>query len=451
MEQAPMHEHVKLALKNAILASLPIVRDEIGNHPEAFQVWRKAGKNEWQFVFEDRANFRKVLNAVRNRLTEVATEFANLFRKEYPEYCEMVGLAGFGQQRICSTDSQIVESALGLLWYRHSTLRFDDDSVGGIVDEFEKFVDQPNVRLNFQAQLLNFRMDSERLDLPENLVVRRLNDEEISAIYGGPAATLGFITPRHIFGPQEFVIEGEVEVAKQVGSSYGYAPSALEIVRTRLGKAILSLRTFKVGCVGYERARFVPVMFCPVAIGHGVGGDGYVPVGSYDISKEEELPLCEHAAAIFDVTEPKMLLACSRLADAEIRTRPEDQLMDAVIGMEALLIPGGPSAELKLRFSLHYSTLFDTPEQRYRSYLVAKDLYDLRSTIAHGSKLKGDRCRVGKEKITLADAATRATHALRTIIRRFLSEVKAAPYTKTDFWEPAYFGMGRGAVKPSAS
>jgi hypothetical protein len=54
------------------------------------------------------------------------------------------------------------------------------------------------------------------------------------------------------------------------------------------------------------------------------------------------------------------LLARETLADAEMRTKPEDRLVDAVIGMESLLLAGltkdDRKGELKFRFSLHYSS-----------------------------------------------------------------------------------------------
>ena len=116
--------------------------------------------------------------------------------------------------------------------------------------------------------------------------------------------------------------------------------------------------------------------------------------------------------------------------------------------MEAILLAGLASedrkGELKFRFSLHYSTLFDSPKERYCAFRVAKDLYDLRSTIAHGTTLKNDQCRVGQEKLSLTEPATRATEALRTIVRRFLPQTEVAPYRKPEFWTRSYFGLVDG-------
>ncbi len=222
------------------------------------------------------------------------------------------------------------------------------------------------------------------------------------------------------------------------------------MVQGRLAKAILCLRTFKAGHVGYDYVHFRPIKFCPLAMGSRGCGELYVPFGGYHVSKDEEGPLHDYAGMFFQMAEPAMEMACSRLADAETRTRPQDRLVDAVIGMEALLLAAlegdDRKGELTFRFSLHYSTTFDTPEERYEGFRVAKDLYHLRSTIAHGSTLKNDRCRVGREKVSLADAATRATTALRRLIRRFLPEANTAPYKRPEFWQRAYFGLGKNTT-----
>src|SRR5262249_20865442 len=160
--------------------------------------------------------------------------------------------------------------------------------------------------------------------------------------------------------------------------------------------------------------------------------------GRYTLMVEEFGPLTEHARQIFAVSEPSMEMACSRLADAETRTKPQDRLVDAVIGMEALLLAGigkeDRKSELKFRFSLHYSTLFDTPEARHRAFRVAKHLYDLRSVVAHGSSLEEGVLRVGDEKLTLPEAAKRAAETLRHLVCHFLPTVRQKPYKKPEFW-----------------
>lgn len=216
-------------------------------------------------------------------------------------------------------------------------------------------------------------------------------------------------------------------------------------MRERLDKAVLALRTFKEGRVGYDSIRFQCVGFCPIPLQSLEYGDLHVPIGRYAIVAEDMEPLRKHAEMIFKCDESSMTMACSRLADSQIRLRPEDRLVDAVIGLESLLLGGlrneDRRGELKFRFSLHYSTLFGTPEERYCAFRLAKDLYDLRSVIAHGTKPSKDYCRLGDMQLSLQDASLRACEVLRDLIRHFLPCVAATSYKKPQFWERAYFGL----------
>jgi hypothetical protein len=246
----------------------------------------------------------------------------------------------------------------------------------------------------------------------------------------------------------EFCIEGETEEPKAFGDLKEEEQPAKDRVKAAIDRAILCLRTFKEGHVGYDYVHFYPLSFCPLPMPSYGYGDLYVPFGNYTLSVEEVGELTKHAKMVFVGSEPSMEMACSRLADAETRTKPQDRLVDAVIGMEALLLAGlgkeDRKGELKFRFSLHYSTLFGTPEERHRAFRVAKHLYDLRSMVAHGSTLGDEMFSVGDEKLKLPEAAKRASETLRHLVRHFLPSARQAPYKKHEFWERAYFGLSDG-------
>src|SRR5262249_22251661 len=187
-------------------------------------------------------------------------------------------------------------------------------------------VDNPNVRFRFCSQLLNFTSSGDVIDFPEGLRIRRMSENEVTAFHGGSRETL--IRPR-AFGLHEFCIEGETEEPKVLGDWTDDERPVKDHVRARLDKAILSLRTFKAGHVGYDYIHFFPVTFCPLPVPAYGYCDLYVPFGRYTLMVEEFGPLTEHARQIFAVSEPSMEMACSRLADAETRTKPQDRLVDA--------------------------------------------------------------------------------------------------------------------------
>ena len=158
------------------------------------------------------------------------------------------------------------------------------------------------------------------------------------------------------------------------------------------------------------------------------------------------------AQDIFSLSESALETATARLAEAESRVRPQDQIFDAVVGMEALLLAGlgkeDRRSELKYRFSMNYSTLFASPRERWGAYNLARDFYNHRSTIAHGGDFKNERLKVGEEKLNLHETANRSKNMLRAIIKRFLPHAKTAPYKKSHFWEQKYFGVSDSHDEP---
>ena len=104
-----------------------------------------------------------------------------------------------------------------------------------------------------------------------------------------------------------------------------------------------------------------------------------------------------------------MSMACFRLADAANRIRPQDQIVDSVIGMEAVLLAGVEDrrSELSFRFSLNYAMLFAVDRREY-AFSLARDLYRLRSKIAHGNTIDEKRLKIAGEKIGLAAAGSLA-------------------------------------------
>jgi hypothetical protein len=132
----------------------------------------------------------------------------------------------------------------------------------------------------------------------------------------------------------------------------------------------------------------------------------------------------------------------STISDAENRIRPEDQLIDAVIGLEAILLASVEDrTELKFRFALNYSTLASNPTERLNYFRTAKHLYDLRSKIAHGMKFTTSNVKIGNNRFTLGAAATKACEVLREVILRFLPLMSKKPYSQHSYWENKYFGL----------
>lgn len=400
-------------------------------------VWAR-DDNGWRGVPQKRPSIHYVFNNGRKLLAENAATFNSLFFSTYPEYDagNLISCGGFGMQ-IGHDKAHILSEALFCLWNRLGTFDCKEASVGVIVDEFGEFVDSPKVRVRFQSQLLNYHMAAPSIRLADSLSIRRLSEQEISEFNN---------QRRNDFhGIHEFIIEGELDAIKSLSGSLEPADNLPVTARFQLDNVLRCLRTFKEGYVGTGELYFKFVKFCPLMLGSYGFFNHFILPGIYQVSSEEIEKLQNHAQHIFKLSEPAMETACARLADAETRIRPQDQILDAVIGMESILLAGlreeGRRGELKYRFSMNYSTLFKGAKERWRAYNVAKDLYDLRSTIAHGGEVSNSNNRVGEERLNLHETAKRAKNALRFLIQHFLPQSKSHPYKNPKFWEQAYFNI----------
>lgn len=131
----------------------------------------------------------------------------------------------------------------------------------------------------------------------------------------------------------------------------------------------------------------------------------------------------------------ELAVAMRRLREAEGRSSSTDALVDAVIGIEALLNTEN-KPEVTMRVAMNYACLFPLAERPQR-YKRIKDLYAARSKIVHGdaSADAGD---------SIARAAD-AKELLRELIRVFWAEdvLRGADKKPTKlnvaFWEARYF------------
>jgi hypothetical protein len=438
-----MNEEIKSALKRSILKSLPILQKLSPNYQEPYLFWIKQEEGRWRGEHRQRVCVPCVFRGAENQLQEAASEFANLFFSTYPQYGEgkLVGICGLGSMQLAHDRACILKSAVGYLWEMHETFDCHESDVDQVIDDFEKFVELPTIQLRIQAELINFQMPAPTLQLADGLAIRRLNEREISTFHGGSLIQ----RMHHSWFISEFVIEGDMEVTKAIAGEPVKQIATQEIAFAKLDKAMRCLRTFKEGSIGYDWLHFKFVKFCPLALGSYGSLDQHVRPGIYKLSEKEVVILPDYAQRIFSLSESALQTACARLADAEARLRPQDQILDAIIGMEALLLAGlgkeDRRSELKYRFSLNYSTMFGSGEERWQAYNLAKDLYDHRSTIAHGGDLSGNGVRVGEKQCNINEVAMIAKGELRKLIKRFLPHANSAPYKKPRYWERAYFGI----------
>jgi hypothetical protein len=368
-----MHEDVTDALRAAINTAATIFQPLVPELYEPHLVYHKVPSG-WHGEYQSRPNCSRIVGHSFRAQDDAAAKFTALLRRHHPELGGMVGIADCGRLNLLGDQSYILRNAMSTLWKRHGTFQPGAEAIERIIDEFAEFVDQPRIRVRYTAPVLNYTMAAEKIEFSDGVRLRRLTEQEINEIYGGSVWQLGMMPMfRRGLMIDEYAVEGECDAQK----IYGDAPADVFIRDTigqRLDSIMLALRTFKDGRVGYDRIRLQPVKFCPLPFGSLGFGDLQVPFGQYVLLEAESEPLRAHVELISACTERIMKMACSRLADAQTRLRPEDQLIDAVIGLEALLLAGMPKedrrGELRFRFSLNYAVLAARPEERGRRYTL---------------------------------------------------------------------------------
>ncbi|MBD2294464.1 hypothetical protein H6G06_13500 [Anabaena sphaerica FACHB-251] len=433
-----MQEEVVVALKNAITKSLGAFNSSANEYTEPYLEWRRVS-NGWQGSYVNRLSNYYLFSKHRQLLDELGIEFTQIFRKNYPEYENLVGFKSFGFTNILHDSSMIIRDILGEFWDRYNTFNVNDEQISIIIQEFADFVDKPNIRFRYTAILLNFKMDLQKITLTDDIVIRQLSEKEVSNIYkDSPSRYVPGLN--RVSDINDFVIEGEFEEVKRFNNDSDLETTK-NVARENLDKAVLALNTFQGGSVGYECITFKTVKFSPIMSITRMYGGLHIPIGNYYLLERDVERFQNHAKLIFSKLDEPLERAFTKLADAELRIHSKDQLLDAVAGLEAILLASmQKETEIKFRFSLNYSTLFDNPETRLKKYQVAKHLYDIRSTIAHGGIPK-EPCKVGEEKLSLNEAAKKACEILRYVINYFLNQSKSSLYKDPKFWENGYFGI----------
>jgi hypothetical protein len=402
-------------------------------------VWKRRSEGGWGSTYEhvqslgfswDRnIDWEQEAEPVRRALLE-----------HHPDHVGLVGLWSAGGGNLTARD--LVRACLIELWRRHRSFSICADLVDALIAEVSDFINRPSIQMQGIAPLINLKVSGgeETIPLGSNISIRKLSEEEVTEFYGGSVLSLTLKFQPFI---HDWALVGEWDEPKILGREIREEDGqAFRRFLERLDRALLALRTFKRGPVGYQELFIAPKSFAPVWpswIKRTFGSES-VPFGRYELSPEEIPLLRTHVAQLAQEVHPSLEVACSRLGLAAARTNPRDQLIDAVIGLEAVLL-GGPEryrGELRFRFGANYASL--QVSQRLEAFYLARDIYDLRSQIVHGSD-PGGEARIGGRQMTLAEAASRAVEMLREVTKRFLDQGSRPRYLQQGFWESNLFDV----------
>jgi hypothetical protein len=312
------------------------------------------------------------------RLTE-------LFEAHHPEYAgHEIGTSG-GTMTVHA--SLLVRRMTGDLF--RTSRNPSEEATRALVDQFEAFTDSDTIEIDHVAPLVNFNANiANAFAILPGLVLRPLTEDERADVVRSVLGSMSAARPTPKWG-----LSVRMAHRKLVG---GFRDGQLPEREDRhvpelFDSAIRVLRTFKSGPVYYHAIFDRNVGFTPFA-----GSTARAPArfshstGTYSLEASEVGDLLAHAS-MFEIgdLEVSMELACDRLEEAEVRPKPRDQLLDAVIGLEALLLAKPYPGEQTQMFSLRFAAL-QRPELRLQSYKDAKALDAARSKAAHGDAVDGN-------------------------------------------------------------
>jgi len=372
----------------------------------------------------------------------LAAQIEGSLKADYPQHMLCVGTHIGGRGPLQA--SLILSTLIFETYRRFGSINPTDEQIEQLLADVSLFFDKKVVCVRLYAPALNLHGPSSMrpISFPGGFVLRPILESEATQFFGGNPT----FSVRKIpwMGIPDFLFVKEIEIPKIIGDFTGTLDdSILRQAREELDRFLLAFATFKdAGAVCYEAIHIVPAEFT-LGLGYGpmhLYFNEHVPFGIYGLKPEEASQLENHVRH-FEGMHATLEMASQRLVDAGRRTKPRDALVDAVIGLESILLAssGKDRGELSFRFSLHYAALFAVNE-RMEAFYTARNLYDLRSRIAHGSNF-GDKVKINGKPLDIGQAATLARSVLRKTISKFVINSKTPDFMKTDYWLAKELGL----------
>lgn len=278
---------------------------------------------------------------------------------------------------------------------------------------------------------LTFPEEVEQIALNERFSIRKLSDEEISDL-GSHDITSG---ERHDVMSLSVSTAAFIEEATPFRLTCECSEPVLQSHlqqqnQDQLGTLLSALHVLKEGRVGVIASFFdVGPLVLPGLGGHSTAPLVRHPFASMNLTTEDIPRLLELHSRLAKNQRDEVRIACVRLMDAEHRMSPVDALLDAVIGLEALLNPND-SSELSFRVALNYGFL-GSPETRRTRFDRIRNIQKIRNRVVHGGlNLQS------KDASLIHEQAIVAKACLRDSIQLFLFDSSLAGNRKldADFW-----------------
>jgi hypothetical protein len=340
-------------------------------------------------------------------------------------------LVGTSEVRTRVDTDSCLRAFLARLLQEQQDLSLQEVVFDRLYNEFEDYFYRDAVGYRFLSPLNNFRVETEKVELSPNFSIIKIPREEREQMLSR-SREFDLFAQRHMMPWNEYALELFLEAPKVFGE--GPAVPDVEnmpsqIARRQFDEACSALRLYKSGAVSYDYIRIGSTSWELHGGTHTVSSIGMRPaIGPQHSLSEEEVAEFLRFWGFFQRVRKKKLkrtdIALRRFNFAYERVRPEDKLIDYLIGFEALLLKGDEHQELEYRLALRGSRLLSkTPEERQTVFKELKSAYRERSNIVHGGTVK-EAIKIGDEKIKFNEFVEKVEQRLRSAIKEFLGRLE---------------------------
>jgi hypothetical protein len=322
-----------------------------------------------------------------------------------------------------------------------------DKALEALLDELHTLLATRRVEFALLAPLSGMVADlsDEHVTLAPHTILRRLTDSEIEELSSNDALSSSLI-PR--YGGLLAALESHFTSPLFLGAHPADAivsDDEFDASLAAIDTAHCVLHSFKEGAA---RILFQAVRPLVRSL-PGLGGSYLIPPSpqtptAYMLAATELADLQCFAQAFGDTRLPEQRFAAGRLRDSELRTSPRDAVVDAFVGIEALLNPFS-DGELSYRMAMNYASL-GAPEVRHARYRKFRDLYKVRNRVVHGG-VDQEQFKVEGNALSITGVSQMAKALLRELVKQFAEfpALRALPALDAEFWEDQCFEAHRGS------
>jgi hypothetical protein len=370
-------------------------------------------------------------------------------------------LVGTNMGASAVTPLMVMQQFMKSLLDKQKGVIFNPKAFDSIFNEMMDFFKSDHLQMKMISPLEHFELDTDLMLLPNDWRIEKIPTDikvdwvrrreysfgDSHYLWADYALRKDYKSRKVIVGPKS-KDEDDEEIDPQEWNK----------ARDELETTMSALRILKSGGV-VNRLYELRVLGWHVGGPLGSSSNPFIPeVGTgptYKLAKEEKLELTQIIEALSRLKSEKALqVAVRRLNYACIRgdIRPEDKILDCMIGFESLFL--GPSSELGYRLSLRAAILLaESVVERRQIQSEMYLYYRLRSNIIHGYNERAIESLLRKSETDLDQVASRLQNLLRESIKKFIcafEEAKDHPTIIKEIDQRILAGSNRMPTTPAA-